>query len=185
MSKGKPPIYRIKVTLRHVAPPVWRRIEIPADTTLGKLHRMLQAAMGWTDAHLHAYRVGETRYGIPDPDFPADETVNERNVRLDRIAGEGGRLIYEYDFGDGWDHEIKIEKAFPAEPAMRYPRCVAGARACPPEDCGGPPGYERLLAVLADPKHAEHEEMLEWAGGPFDPETFDLDAVNRALWRLK
>lgn len=184
MSKGKPPIYRLKVTLRHVAPPVWRRMEVSADTKLGKFHRILQAAMGWTDAHLHAYRVGEACYGIPDPDYP-DDMKNERHVRLDQIAGEGDKLIYEYDFGDGWEHELKIEKAFPAEAAVHYPRCTGGSRACPPEDCGGPPGYERLLGILSDTKHKEHKEIREWIGGDFDPEAFDLDAVNRELWRRK
>lgn len=185
MSKGNPTIYRVKIALRHVAPPIWRRIEVPADTKLGKFHRILQAAMGWTDAHLHAYRVGGVTYGVPDPDSPDDKTVNERNVRLDRIAGEGDKLIYEYDFGDGWEHELKIEKVLPAESAVHYPRCTEGRRACPPEDCGGSPGYEHLLEVLRDPKHEEHEEMHEWIGGDFDPEAFDLDAANRALWRLK
>lgn len=185
MSKGKPPIYRIKIMLRHVAPPVWRRMEVSAGTKLGKFHRILQAAMGWTDAHLHAYRVGEARYGVPDPDFPDDETVNERNVRLDQIAGEGDKLIYEYDFGDGWEHELKIEKVFPAESAVHYPRCTGGSRACPPEDCGGPPGYEHLLEALRDPKHEDHEEMREWIGGDFDPEAFDLGEVNQGLWRMK
>lgn len=185
MSKGKPPIYRIKVTLRHVAPPVWRRIEVLADTKLGKFHRILQAAMGWTDAHLHVYRVGEVRYGIPDPDFPDDETVNERNVHLDQVAAEGDTLIYEYDFGDSWEHELKIERTFFAEPAVYYPRCTGGSRACPPENCGGPPGYDRLLEVLRNPKHGEYEDMREWIGGDFDPETFDLEAASRALWRLK
>lgn len=185
MSRGKPQIYRVKVTLRHVAPPIWRRIEVPADVKLWKFHRILQAAMGWTDAHLHAYRIGEARYGIPDPDIPDDETVNERNVRLDQIAAEGDKLSYEYDFGDGWEHELKIEKTFPAEAAVHYPRCTGGSRACPPEDCGGPPGYKHLFDVLRDTKHEEHKEMRKWIGGNFDPEAFDFDAVNRALWRLK
>jgi hypothetical protein len=177
-------IYRIKVTLRHVAPPIWRRIEVPADIKLGKLHRVLQIAMGWTDSHLHAFRVGHESYGIPDPEFP-DDMENERNVRLDKVAGEGDTLIYEYDFGDGWEHELKIEKTVPAEPAVRYPRCTAGRRARPPEDCGGPPGYERLLEVLRDPKHAEHEEMREWIGGEFDPEVFDLDEANETLKHVR
>jgi hypothetical protein len=124
-------------------------------------------------------------YGVPDPDFPDDETVNERNVRFDQITGEGGKLIYEYDFGDSWEHELKIEKVLPADPTVHYPRCTGGARACPPEDCGGPPGYERLLDVLRDPKHEEHEEMREWIGGDFDSEAFDMETINRGLWRMK
>jgi hypothetical protein len=178
-------IYRIKVTLKHVAPPVWRRLEVPADIKLGRLHRILQVAMGWTDSHLHAFRAGRDTYGVPDPDFPDDDTTNERNVRLDRLAGEGEKLVYEYDFGDGWEHELRVEKVLPAEKGKRYPVCLAGRRACPPEDCGGPPGYEHLLGVLRDPKHEEHEEMREWIGGDFDPEAFDLDAVNEALTHVR
>ncbi len=179
-------IYQIKVTLRHIRPPIWRRIQVPADIKLGKLHHILQATMGWTDSHLHAFRVGHETYGVPDPDPLFDtETENERNVRLDRIAAEGDKLIYEYDFGDGWEHELLIERAIPAEKGRRYPLCLAGKRACPPEDCGGPPGYERLLEVLRDPKHEEYEEMREWIGGPFDPEVFDPKEVNRMLKQVR
>ncbi len=177
-------IHQIKVTLKHIRPPVWRRLQVPADIKLGRLHVILQLAMGWYDSHLHAFRAGHTSYGVSDPDSPND-MKNERNVRLDKIAGAGDVLIYEYDFGDGWEHEIKIEKILPAEKGKHYPLCLAGKRACPPEDCGGPWGYERLLEVLADPKHEEHEEMLEWIGGAFDPEAFDLDEVNQALRGIK
>mgnify|MGYP001557973450 CR=1 FL=1 len=184
MSKSKTPIYQIKVTLRHVAPPIWRRIEVPGDIKLGKLHDVIQIAMGWTDSHLHAYRIGSATYGTPNPDFP-DDTQSERNVRLDQVAGEGDTLIYEYDFGDGWEHTLKVEKIAPADPTAHYPRCTAGSRACPPEDCGGPPGYEHLLEALRDPKHEDHEQMREWIGGEFDPEAFDLGEVNQGLWRMK
>ncbi|OGI49118.1 MAG: hypothetical protein A2151_06795 [Candidatus Muproteobacteria bacterium RBG_16_65_34] len=177
-------IYQIKVTLRHVHPPAWRRLQIPADIKLGKLHEVLQIAMGWTDSHMHAFRLGMEQYGVPSREFP-DMFKNERTARLDQLIGKGDKLIYEYDFGDGWEHEMKIEKVLAAEEGKRHPTCLAGKRACPPEDCGGPWGYVRLLAVLRDPKHEEHEEMAEWIGEDFDPEAFDLDAVNRQLKRLK
>ncbi len=173
-------IYQIKVTLRHSHPPIWRRIEVPADTKLGKLHRVLQAVMGWTDSHLHAFRVDGEAYGVPDPEFP-DDMENERNVRLDRAAGEGRTIIYEYDFGDGWEHELRVEKIAPAEPSIRYPRCLAGKRACPPEDCGGIPGYEHLQEVLSNPKNKEYKELRDWLGYDLEPEAFDLDEINRAL----
>ncbi len=179
-AKKSSGIYRIKITLRHVAPPIWRRIEVAADTKLGKLHRILQVVMGWSDSHLHGFHAGRINYGVPEPGFPGD-TKNERNVRFEQLAAHGEKLIYEYDFGDGWEHELKIEKVFPVESAVRYPRCTGGKRACPPEDCGGPPGYEHLLEVLRDPKHEEHKEMREWIGGDFDPEAFDLGDINRAL----
>lgn len=177
-------IYQLKVTLNHIKPPIWRRVEVPVDVKLGKLHRILQAAMGWTDIHLHAFRIGNECYGVPDPDFPSD-TKNERNIRLDSVAQQGDRFFYDYDFGDGWEHEIKVEKILPAETAVHYPRCVDGKRACPPEDCGGPPGYEYLLEALADPEHEEHDSMIEWIGGEFDPEVFDVEKVNQALWRMR
>ncbi len=180
MNKGKTQIYQIKVALRHIAPPVWRRIEVAADTKLGKLHHILQAVMGWTDSHMHAFRVGMVQYGTPSREFP-DMFKNERDVRLDRIVAVGKKLIYEYDFGDGWEHELKIEKVLTSEPGMRYPRCTAGKRACPPDDCGGPWGYAHLLEVLRDPKHEEHEEMREWIGGDFDPEGFALNETDQML----
>lgn len=183
MKTTKAPIYQIKITLRYIEPPIWRRIEVPADTKLGKLHKVLQTTMGWADSHLHAFRAGGVTYGVPnaDPDFP-DDTQNERNARLDQVAQEGDTLIYEYDFGDGWEHEIKIEKALAADLAVHYPRCTAGSRACPPEDCGGPPGYAHLLDVLRDPAHEEYDDLREWVGEDFDPEAFDLDAINKMLW---
>lgn len=177
-------IYQLKITLRHIKPPVWRRLEVPADIKLVKLHNIIQIAMGWTDSHMHAFHVGQAMYGTPDPEWGGG-TKNERNVRLDGIVGDGGKLIYEYDFGDGWEHEIKVEKALDADPAVRYPRCTAGKRACPPEDCGGPWGYENLLQAIEDPSHPEHEEMLEWLGGEFDPEAFDLSVINQGLRKMR
>jgi hypothetical protein len=110
---------------------------------------------------------------------------NERKVRLDQIAAVGDSAIYEYDFGDGWEHELKIEKVISAEPTTYYPCCTGGKRACPPENCGGPLGYERLLGALRDPKHEEYEAMIEWVGGEFDPEEFELDEINEALRQVR
>lgn len=177
-------VFEIKVTLQGIRPFIWRRIQVPADIRLGKFHRVLQAAMGWTDSHLHAFRIGDVTYGVPDPDSP-DLAQSERVIRLDKVGGPGDAFPYEYDFGDGWTHEIRIEKALPADPAVHYPRCLAGERACPPEDCGGPPGYGALRAALQDPAHPDHEELREWAGPSFDPEAFDPAKVNRLLWRLR
>lgn len=186
MSKSRTTIYRIKVTLQHVPPPIWRHIEVPGDIQLGKLHRILQATMGWYDAHLHVFRVGDTTYGVPDSDSLFDtEMENECNARLDRIVAEGDTLFYEYDFGDGWEHELKIEKVLAPEPGARYPRCLKGKRACPPEDCGGPWGYQNLIQNLANPKHEEYEEVREWIGDEVDPEAFDLEEVNQMPKRMR
>lgn len=177
-------IYQLKITLKHIRPQIWRRIQIPADIKLGRLHDVLQATMGWENCHLHQFVSGDNRYGIPDPEFPGN-TRNETPVRLDKIANSGDTFIYEYDFGDSWLHEIKIEKVLTPEKNQRYPVCLAGKRACPPEDCGGFPGYQHLLEALSDPGHEEHEDMLDWIGEDFDPEAFDLVETNKSLWRMR
>lgn len=177
-------IYRIKVTLRHIKPPVWRRIEVPGNVKLPALHEILQSTMGWTNSHLHAFRAGNESYGEPDPDFPIGMR-DERSVTLDSIVGEGATLVYEYDFGDGWEHDLKVEKVFPAEQGVQYSRCTKGKRACPPEDCGGPWGYAELIEILSDPEHEDHEEMREWAGPYFEPEHFDLVETNQLLLEMR
>lgn len=176
--------YQLKVTLREVEPEVWRRLRVSGDISLNRLHRVLQVVMGWDNSHLHQFTVEGVHYGEPDPEFP-EPLKNDKRAKLKQVApAEQQRVLYEYDFGDGWEHDMLVEKIFPADPEAREPVCLAGARACPPEDCGGPPGYENLLEALRDPDHPEHDELVRWVGGAFDPEAFDLDAVNRALGRL-
>ena len=180
MAKATQPatVYQLKITLRDVRPPVWRRVEVK-DCSLGTLHQVIQTCMGWTDSHLHSFEVGRQRFGEPDSEL---DQRDENRIKLSRVV-EGGynKFSYVYDFGDNWEHTIQVEKALPAAAGVRYPRCVAGKRACPPEDCGGPWGYPDFLEAVQDPGHPEHEELLEWAGGEFDPEQFDLDAVNAQL----
>jgi len=173
-------IYQIKVTLQDSHPSIWRRIQVNSDINLGKLHEVLQIAMGWSNSHLYGFRVGLICYSEPDPHFP-DDTIDGRDIRLDEIVIEGDTFIYDYDFGDSWEHEIQIEKILSAEPGAHYPLCLAGERACPPEDCGGVPGYDYLLEALSDPTNSKYAELLEWIDEDFDPEAFDLDAVNAAL----
>lgn len=185
VSSENVPIYQLKVTLKGTKPPIWRRIQVPADTRLGKLHRILQTVMGWTDSHLHQFIVGETFYGVPDRDFDLD-VRSERTVRLDQVLpAPKAKIVYEYDFGDSWEHELLLEKIVPPDPATRYPICLAGKRACPPEDVGGVWGYAEFLETITSPDHPEHEEMLDWVGGEFDPEEFDLQAVNSQLARIR
>ncbi|MBF6613855.1 MAG: plasmid pRiA4b ORF-3 family protein [Chloroflexi bacterium] len=181
-------IYQLKVTLKESKPPIWRRIQVPGSITLAKLHRVLQVVMGWEDYHLHQYIVDDVYYGTRDPDFEAigTETVNERGVKLYQIAPDvGSRFVYEYDFGDGWQHQIVVEKLLPAKAGATYPVCIAGKRACPPEDVGGVWGYSDFLQVIRNPSHSERDEMLEWAGGEFDPEAFDPDDINDALKQVR
>jgi hypothetical protein len=164
-------VFQLKVTLLDTKPPIWRRVLVDGRSTLDHVHEVIQAAFGWWDDHLHQFEVGGTRYGVLDPDWDWDPPRDERRARLDAIAGEGTSLRYTYDFGDGWDHRVVVEKVRTATTAV--PACIDGRRACPPEDCGGTWGYRDLLAILADPSHPEHRERLEWLGGPFDPDSFD------------
>jgi hypothetical protein len=180
------PIYQIKVTLEDSKPPIWRRILVRSDITLGQLHDVLQAVMGWADYHLHQFTVGRTYYGVPDPAYEGFvEIHDESRVKLDRIVtGEKFKFRYEYDFGDSWWHTLLVEKILPPEPGVHYPVCVKGKGACPPEDVGGIWGYYMFLKAIQDPDHPEHESYLEWIGGEFDPEAFDLDEVNERLRAL-
>ena len=184
---SKTKIFEIKIELREVRPAVLRRVQVPGEITLAGLHEVVQVAMGWTDSHLHEFDVDGARYGLPDPDWDTGEVVDEARVKLFRLLGQGDRMNYVYDFGDGWTHRLTVEKVLAAEPGVAYPRCVSGRRACPPEDVGGPWGYDGFLEAMADPAHPEHEQYREWVGGPFDPAAFDLDEVNEELaglaWR--
>jgi hypothetical protein len=186
-SAAEVPIYQIKVTLEESKPPIWRRLLVRSDITLADLHRTIQAAFGWWDYHLHQFIIAEIYFGTPDPDYDDDlEMHDERKIRLHQITRrEGFKFRYEYDFGDGWLHKVLVEKILPPEPGQHYPVCIKGRRACPPEDVGGMWGYYGFLEAIADPNHEEHEEYLEWVGGEFDPEAFDLEEVNEALRALR
>ncbi len=181
------PPYQLKISLLEIEPEIWRRLLVPRGVRLGRLHEIFQVAMGWTNSHLHAFRVGDTRYGEADPEFGEGDVQDERSVQLSDVAARvNDSFVYEYDFGDGWEHLVLVEKILrPEEGVGHLPVCLAGARACPPEDCGGIPGYESFLQAIGDPTHEEHGAMLEWVGGKFDPEAFDLGKVNRQLRRLK
>jgi Plasmid pRiA4b ORF-3-like protein len=180
-----PVVYQIKVTLKGSKPPIWRRIQVTSETTLAQLHRILQRVMGWESYHLYRFVVGGREYGDPGM-LEEMEGEDARGVTLATLVrGEKDTFLYEYDFGDSWDHELLIEKVLPFEAGKCYPVCLTGKRACPPEDCGGIWGYVGFLDAIRDPQHPEHEEMLEWVGGEFDPEAFDLSEVNRELQRLK
>ena len=180
-------VYQLKVTLQGSKPPIWRRVVVPEDVTLFNLHEILQRLMGWTNSHLHAFTINGQIYGDPEDDEYGDlGTKNETRCRLHQLRlREKSKFSYEYDFGDGWEHTILVEKITSADPSAHYPVCVAGKRACPPEDVGGIWGYADFLEAIADTAHQEHDEMLEWAGGEFDPERFDLEKLNQALRVIK
>jgi hypothetical protein len=177
-SKNAAQVYVLKITLENIKPPIWRRIHVK-DCTLAKLHDIIQKCMGWTNSHMHAFEVGSEQYGDPDPEL---EQEDDRTLKLSQIVTGGFKSFrYTYDFGDNWDHAIKIEKAIEPEAGAIYPQCVAGKRACPPEDCGGPWGYGTFLEAIQNPKDPEHTTMMEWIGGVFDPEELHIDAINDEL----
>lgn len=173
------PLLQVRITLMDVNdPPVWRWVIIPAAYSLDRVHAVIQAAMGWQDCHLHAFRVGDVSYGPPGPDGEVGY-LNEHKFRLGGLTAD--RIFYEYDFGDGWEHELVIEERITAAEGAAYPVCVAGEGACPPEDCGGSHGFVEFNALLAGPPSTEREEMLEWAGGEYDPSRFNLAAASAAV----
>jgi hypothetical protein len=218
------PLYQLRITLNGTKPPIWRRVAVPPEITLGQLHEVIQIAMGWTDSHLHHFvlrdkslkpskdemaqamrsmlegdddaadavfsRVRGERYFVPKQTPFGDPTEldgqDEDAVTLAEVCPKvKSKLIYEYDFGDGWQHTVEVQKIVEPEPGVEYPVCLAGKKACPPEDCGGVWGYYDLLETVANPKHENHDDMLEWLGDDFDPEAFDLGEVNAILaqWR--
>lgn len=180
-TKSLRSIYQFKVTLNGIRPPVWRRFLIASTDSLADLHLVVQIVMGWTDSHLHEFVKGKECYGVPDEDFPSD-IHDESKFRIGQVLKqEKDKLRYTYDFGDGWDHDIVLEKILPFDTKTKLPACLKGSRACPPEDVGGTPGYEMFLEAIADPDHPEHAEILEWLGEPFDPEHFDLAEANDLL----
>ncbi|MFQ6078842.1 MAG: plasmid pRiA4b ORF-3 family protein [Thermodesulfobacteriota bacterium] len=175
------------MTLKDTKPPVWRRIQVPADYSFWDFHVAIQDAMGWLDYHLHQFDIFNLRkkrleiVGIPDDEFISDweeETLPGWEVPIRRLFTPGIRqATYLYDFGDGWKHTVLFEKSLPKEAGVSYPRCIGGRRKCPPEDCGGTRGYRDFLEAISDPAHEEHEEYLTWVGGSFDPDDFDPGSV--------
>jgi Plasmid pRiA4b ORF-3-like protein len=177
--------YQLRIELKHIKPPIWRRVLVPENVTLAKLHGILQWTMGWQGGHLHEYVIGPCRYGTPDEDWPsAEPMIDERRVRLNALVEHGNRrLTYIYDMGDYWEHIIKVEDI--VVPKGAWIQCLAGENACPPEDVGGSPGYEEFLEAVNDPAHEDHLSMLKWAGGAFDPSEFDLASTNALLATIK
>ncbi len=180
-------VYQLKITLMESDPEIWRRVLVSAGTNLGTLHRVIQTAMGWTDTHLHEFIVKGVSYASADSDMEMEESEDEDSVTLGEVAPRARiSLHYIYDFGDGWEHKITVEKITEGDERFRgYPLCLAGEMACPPEDCGGIYGYMDLLEKLKDPAGEEYAETLEWLGEGFDPGKFDLKETNALLKRIR
>jgi hypothetical protein len=185
-------VLTLEIALEDVEPRIWRRIEVPSTSTFFDLHSAILDAMGWEDAHLHEFTIDEPlgphplRIGLPDDEFPDERPVEPGwMVPISRHLSPGRSVLYVYDFGDDWRHRVTCLAEAPATPGTKYPRCVDGARACPPEDVGGPPGYFEFLAAVSDPRHEEHAASLEWAGGTWDAERFSPRAVRFASARSR
>lgn len=183
-GKKKPSreIYQIKITLRGSKPPIWRRVVVSGGLTLERLHEVIQIAMGWYNCHLHQFEIDGESYGDVQMDDLEMDQLDERKFRLcDVVDREKAKFAYQYDFGDGWDHDVLVEKITAAAEGVKTMVCLAGKGRCPPEDCGGIWGYYNLLEILADPKHKEHKMIKEWAGAMIDPTEFDSEEVTESL----
>src|SRR5665213_208065 len=183
MSSSSKIVYCLRIELLQIEPLIWRRVWIPAGTVLQRLHKIIQAAMGWGDHHLHEFEIAGKRYEVPsDQDFGRKFT-DERGQRLDRALGPSIREFrYVYDFGDNWEHRLIVEDLATARPRWLYPACVAGERACPPEDVGSVPGYQQFVKDLADQSGTSDEndpDYVRWIGGVYDSEGFDVNAANQ------
>lgn len=183
-SLKAPAALQLRIELRHLRPKIWRRVLVPETITLRRLHAVIQAAFPWDGGHLHEFVVAGMRYGTSDPDYDLPGSVLSEKTRLTEAMTPSGTIDYVYDFGDSWEHRIKVEKTLPAVD-MKLPRCLGGANAAPPEDCGGVPGYLEFVQAIADPAHPEHEDMKAWIGRDWDSHAFDIEHVNGRLARIK
>lgn len=178
-------IYQFKISLLDITPKIWRRIQVPENYKFSNLHDAIQDAMGWYDCHLHEFSLVNTKTGLKerigmldeDDDFEP-KLLDEAKIRISKyFSTENTKAKYDYDFGDNWEHEIILEKILSAEDGTKYPKCIAGKNACPPEDCGGIWGYESMLKIIQNPKHPEYKEQMQWLNGKFDPKEFDMESV--------
>ncbi|HSW62151.1 MAG TPA: plasmid pRiA4b ORF-3 family protein [Dissulfurispiraceae bacterium] len=172
--------YEIKIELKDIKPIIWRSFVVDSNILLPDFHKIIQTIMGWTNSHLHQFSKNDIIFSEPDEEGFI-ESINYKKIRLCEILKtEGDSIIYEYDFGDGWEHDIQLIK-IKTDIESKYPLCIGGERCCPPEDCGGPPGYEDLLKVLKNPNKKEYKEMIEWIGYNFDSEKIDITGINKKL----
>lgn len=185
-ASGPPgqPVFQLRLQLEGIDPAIWRRVLVPGTVRLSKLHAMFQAAMGWTNSHLHSFQVGDQLFGMHYDDWDEDE-IDEKEVSVLQALRDQTRFVYEYDFGDSWSHEVVVEDFRRLPHGLKHAVCLAGENACPPEDCGGAGMYPVLCEALADPAHEDHDLYTRWLGEPFDPLAFDLAATNVTLQRIR
>lgn len=182
-------IVQLRIELADIDPPIWRRVRVPADFSLRRLHDVIQAVFDWLDYHLHQFEVGERIYGqteIAPEDFGEGRQYSDKNVKLAALLARGvEQFLYRYDFGDDWEHVVTVEGVMEPETGVAYPVLIDGARRAPPEDCGGPPGFEAFLEAMLDENHEDHDDLMDWHGGPFDPEDMNLETVEAMLDRIR
>ncbi|TXN06686.1 plasmid pRiA4b ORF-3 family protein [Methylobacterium sp. WL103] len=178
-------IARLRITLDDTEPTVWRTVEVPLSASLKLLHEVIQAAMPFQDYHLFQFQEGSARYAIPHPEWPDVNTRSAKTTKLGALVDRGTTAFaYTYDFGDNWQHTITVEELGPADPTVAYPRFLDGARRAPPEDVGGTMGFEEFLEAVTKPRHRERKRMLEWYGGPFDPDELDRETIEAGMAKL-
>lgn len=181
-------VYQLRIELQHIEPLIWRRILVPETLKLAKLDRIVQAAMGWTNSHLHDWHIGQQRYGVPDDEWVGSGSMfDERKFTIGQVLGGQVKTFdYNYDFGDGWDHRITVEECLPIQAGRNdWAMCLAGENACPPENVGGPAGYMDFLQAMRDPNQQQHADYWRWWGGPFDPNAFSINAANMMIRKLR
>jgi hypothetical protein len=187
-TKAQPAGYQLRITLLGIKPPIWRRIQVPSTILLCCLHDAIQAVMGWTDSHLHLFEKDGKYWGVPEhlEDDDDIEVIDESRAPVGKVLlAQGDSMVYVYDLGDDWRHQVVLEKIVPSDAARPKPVCLAGKRRCPPEDVGGPHGYQEFLEVIFQPGHEEFEHYRQWAGDPVHAEEFDIQAVNDILDRMR
>ncbi|CAM3920035.1 hypothetical protein CCOS865_00926 [Pseudomonas reidholzensis] len=184
-SKPAASLFVLRIELEDIEPKIWRRVVVPDTITLTRLHKVIQAAMGWQDCHLHEFHIGAERYSVPDPDGWGSPVQSEARKRLAKVLNGQHEFRYLYDFGDSWQHRIEVEEILPAIAYPQVPCCIDGANACPPEDVGGPWGYSEFVAAMADADHPDHAFRMEWFGEAFDATEFDCEETNEWVTRLE
>lgn len=177
-------VFELQIHLEGVTPIIWRRLLVPGSVRLSTLHDIFQAAMGWTNSHLHCFRIGGELYGTQFDDYP-DQELDESGFSAVQVLRDQTSFVYEYDFGDSWEHEVVVTGRTTMRLGLKFAVCLDGQNACPPEDCGGVHGFAQMLEAVADPAHDEHDHYVTWLGGEFDPTAFDLAATNAALQRIR
>lgn len=177
-------VFRLRIQLRDIDPVVWRRVLVPGSVRMAKLADMLIAAMGWNNSHLHAFQVGDKQYGMHFDDWPEGE-IDEKTVTVLQALRDERRFLFDYDFGDSWEHDVTIEALTWSYFGLKYAVVLGGDRACPPDDVGGVPGYAHFCEAMGDPRHEEHGDYVEWVGGSFDPAEFDLAGANALCQKVR